>query len=165
MAYFAHESSYVDDGVHIWEWTKIWHFCHVSSWATIGENCNIWQNVFVGGKAVIGNKCKIQNNVSIYDWVTLEDWVFCWPSCVFTNDTNPRAEFPKHGKYVATLVKKWASIGANVTIVCWITVWEYAFIGAGAVVTKDVPPYALMVGVPAKQIGTVDQQWNYTKPL
>lgn len=162
MNYFVDKSSIVDEWANIWEWSKIWHFSHIMWWAIIGKNCGIGQNVFVWSKAIVWNNCKIQNNVSIYDGVTLEDWVFCGPSCVFTNDINPRAEFPKNGEYISTLIKKWASIWANVTLVCGITVWEYSFIAAGAVVTKDVPPYTLVAWVPAKAIWTVDKEWNYT---
>ncbi len=153
---FVHESSYIDDGVYIGKGTKIWHFCHVQEGAVIGENCSLGQNVNISKNVHIGNRVKIQNNVSVYEGVTLEDGVFCGPSMVFTNDLTPRAEFPKgSANYKKTLVKRGASIGANATIVCGHTLGEYCMIAAGAVVTKDVPPHALMAGVPAKQIGYV----------
>jgi len=157
--YFVHESSYVDDGVQIGEGTKIWHFSHVQSGAVIGKGCTLGQNVNVGNNVKIGDYCKIQNNVSIYEGVELEGYVFCGPSMVFTNILNPRCEFPQRGSafYVNTLVKHGASIGANATIVCGNTIGRFAFIAAGAVVTKDVPDYALMVGVPAKRVGWVSR--------
>jgi len=151
--FFAHEAAVIDGGVEIGKGTKIWHFSHILSGSKIGENCNIGQNVVIGPDAVIGNKCKIQNNVSVYKGVTLEDGVFCGPSMVFTNIFNPRAEISKMDQVRPTLVKKGATLGANCTIVCGYTVGRYAFIGAGAVVTKDVLDHALMVGNPAKQIG------------
>ncbi len=151
--FFAHETAIIDDNVTIGEKTKIWHFSHILSGSKIGENCNIGQNVVVGPDAVIGNKCKIQNNVSVYKGVTLEDGVFCGPSMVFTNIYNPRAEIGKMDQVRPTLVKKGTTLGANCTIVCGHTIGQYAFIGAGAVVTKDVPDHALMVGNPAKKIG------------
>jgi len=147
--YFAHESCYIDEPVTIGVGTKIWHFCHILSGATIGDNCSLGQNVNVGGKAIIGNNVKIQNNVSVYDGVILEDNVFCGPSMVFTNDLNPRSQYPKNGDYKKTLVRKGASIGANATIVCGITIGKNAFIGSGAVVTKNVPDYAIVHGTPA----------------
>lgn len=153
--YFIHDSSYVDDNVTIGEGTKIWHFCHIQSGATIGKNCSFGQNVNVGNNVKIGDGVKVQNNVSIYEGVELEDNVFCGPSCVFTNVTTPRAHFPVHGVYKKTLVKEGASLGANSTIVCGNTVGKSAMIAAGAVVTKDVDDYALMAGVPARQIGWV----------
>lgn len=154
--FFVHESSYVDNNVIIGSGTKIWHFSHIQSGAVIGENCTFGQNVNISNNVHIGNNVKIQNNVSVYEGVTLEDGVFCGPSMVFTNDLTPRAEFPKgRENYKKTLVKKGASIGANATIVCGTTLGENCMIAAGAVVTKDVPPYALMAGVPAKQIGWV----------
>ena len=154
MDYFVHESSYVDEPIIIGSGTKIWHFCHIQSGAVIGKNCSLGQNVNVSNNVVIGDYCKIQNNVSLYAGVTLEDYVFCGPSCVFTNDLTPRAKYPKgSGNYVKTLVKEGASIGANATIVCGVTIESWALIGSGAVVTKDVPNHALMVGVPAKQVG------------
>ena len=151
--YFVHPTAVVDEPVDIGEGTKIWHFSHIMKGARIGAKCSLGQNVFVGSRVVIGNNCKIQNNVSIYDLVTLEDNVFCGPSCVFTNDTNPRAAFPKGGVWVPTLVKEGASIGANATIICGITLGKHCFIGAEALVHKDVADYALMVGIPARQIG------------
>ena len=152
---FIHPAAIVDDGVKIGKGTKVWHFSHILSGSKIGENCNIGQNVVIGPDAVIGNKCKIQNNVSIYKGVTLEDGVFCGPSMVFTNIYNPRAEISKMDQVRSTLVKKGATLGANCTIVCGHTIGSHAFIGAGAVVTKNIPDYALMVGNPAKQIGWV----------
>ncbi len=151
--YFVHESSYVDEGARIGRGTKIWHFCHVMPGAEIGERCNLGQNVVVMPGTRIGNNVKIQNNVSIYEGVILEDDVFCGPSCVFTNVLNPRSHVSRKNEYRQTLVKRGATIGANATIVCGITLGEYAFVGAGAVVTADVPPYALMVGVPARRVG------------
>ncbi|MBI4202477.1 MAG: N-acetyltransferase [Chloroflexi bacterium] len=153
--FYVHESSILDPGVRVGKGTRIWHFCHIMSGAEIGEDCNLGQNTFVGRNVKIGNKCKIQNNVSVYEGVTLEDGVFCGPSCVFTNDLNPRALYPKQGDYVPTLVRHGASIGANVTIVCGVTIGRWAFIGAGAVVTNDVPDYALVYGVPAQLRGWV----------
>ncbi len=159
--YFVHESSYIDDDVEIGKGTKIWHFCHIQKGARIGENCSLGQNVNVSNYVKIGNGVKIQNNVSIYEGVALEDYVFCGPSMVFTNDLTPRAKYPKgETKYKKTLVKEGASIGANATIVCGNTIGRYALIAAGAVVTKDVPDYALMVGVPAKQVGWVNEYGN-----
>lgn len=152
--YFCHESSYIDHGAFIGKGTKIWHFCHIQEGAVIGEQCSLGQNVNVGSGARIGNNVKIQNNVSVYGGVELEDGVFCGPSCVFTNDLTPRAESPKgRENYKKTLVKKGASIGANATIVCGITIGKYAMVAAGAVVTKDVPDYTLAAGVPAKWAG------------
>ena len=151
--YFVHESAYVDEGAKVGKGTRIWHFSHIMSGARIGENVSVGQNVNVGGGAVIGNACKIQNNVSIYDKVELEEGVFCGPSMVFTNVYNPRAFISRKHEYRGTLVKKGATIGANATIVCGVTIGRYAFIGAGAVVNSDVLDFALMVGVPAKQIG------------
>ncbi len=151
--YFVHESSYVDDGARIGRGTKVWHFCHVMPGAEIGERCNLGQNVVVMPGTKIHNNVKIQNNVSIYEGVILEDDVFCGPSCVFTNVLNPRSHVSRKDQYRQTLVKRGASIGANATIVCGVTLGEYAFIGAGAVVTSDVPPYGLMVGVPARRVG------------
>lgn len=155
--HFAHETACIDQGSLIGEGTKIWHFCHVMSGARIGTDCVLGQNVYVGGKAVIGNRVKIQNNVSIYDSVIIEDDVFCGPSCVFTNVVNPRSFVERKTEYKETRVKKGVSIGANATLVCGVTIGEYAFIGAGAVVTKDVKPFALMVGVPAIQKGWVSR--------
>ena len=160
--FFIHGSSYVDENVQIGEGTKIWHFSHVQSGASIGENCSIGQNVNIGNNVKIGNHVKIQNNVSVYEGVVLEDYVFCGPSMVFTNIKVPRSKFPQRGTkyYSKTLVKKSASIGANATIICGVTIGEYAMIGSGAVVTKDVPPFALVVGNPAKIIGKVDKKGN-----
>jgi UDP-2-acetamido-3-amino-2,3-dideoxy-glucuronate N-acetyltransferase len=156
MSYFVHESSYIDDNVSIGEGTKIWHFCHVHKGAQIGEKCSLGQNVNVSNNVKMGNGVKIQNNVSVYEGVELEDYVFCGPSMVFTNDLTPRSKYPKGpAGYKRTLVKYGASIGANATIVCGNTIGEWAMIASGAVVTKDVPSYALMAGVPAKQIGWV----------
>lgn len=150
--YFVHESSYIDEGSKIGNGTKIWHFCHVMGGAEIGEGCNIGQNVVVMPGAKIGNNVKIQNNVSIYEGVILEDDVFCGPSCVFTNVSTPRSEVVRRGEYQQTLVRRGSSIGANATVVCGVTLGAYSFVGAGAVVTSDVPPYALMVGVPARRV-------------
>lgn len=159
--YFVHESSYIDDDVEIGEGTKIWHFCHIQKGARIGKNCSLGQNVNVSNHVIIGNNVKIQNNVSVYEGVELEDGVFCGPSCVFTNDLTPRAEFPKGSAgYKKTLVKHGASIGANATIVCGHTIGEYAMVAAGAVVTRDVEPYMLVAGVPAKVVGKVDEEGN-----
>jgi UDP-2-acetamido-3-amino-2,3-dideoxy-glucuronate N-acetyltransferase len=155
--YFVHESSYVDDGARIGKGTKIWHFSHVMPGAVIGERCNLGQNVVVMPGTRIGDNVKVQNNVSIYEGVELEDDVFCGPSCVFTNVLNPRSHVSRKHEYRKTLVRRGASIGANATIVCGVTLGEYAFIGAGAVVTADVPPYALMVGVPARRVGWMCQ--------
>lgn len=156
---FVHLSSYIDENVEIGEGTKIWHFCHIQSGAKIGKNCSLGQNVNVANNVVIGDSCKIQNNVSLYEGVELEDGVFCGPSCVFTNDLTPRAEYPKgRENYRKTLVKKGASIGANATIVCGHTIGRYAMVAAGAVVTKNVPDYALVVGVPARIAGYVDKK-------
>ena len=151
--YFAHATACVDDGVSIGDDTKIWHFSNIMKGTSLGKNCNIGQNVVIGPDAVVGNGCKIQNNVSVYDNVTLEEGVFCGPSMVFTNVYNPRSLIERKNEYRSTLVKKGATLGANCTIVCGVTIGEYAFVGAGAVVNKDVPAYALMVGVPARQIG------------
>jgi UDP-2-acetamido-3-amino-2,3-dideoxy-glucuronate N-acetyltransferase len=153
--YSVHESSYIDEGCTIGEGTKIWHFCHIMSGATIGAACNLGQNVVVSPGVVLGNNVKVQNNVSIYTGVTCEDDVFLGPSMVFTNVTNPRSAVSRKHEYKSTLVKKGASIGANVTIVCGNTIGQHALIGAGSVVTKDVPDFALMVGNPARQIGWV----------
>lgn len=148
-----HETALVDDGAQIGEGTRIWHWVHVCSRVSIGQNCSLGQNVYVGNDVSIGNNVKIQNNVSVYDTVTLEDDVFCGPSMVFTNVINPRSAIERKDEYRPTLVKQGATLGANCTIVCGVTVGEYAFVGAGAVIIRDVPPYALMVGVPARQVG------------
>ena len=159
--FFVHESSYIDNSVEIGENTKIWHFCHIQSGAKIGKNCSLGQNVNISNNVIIGNDVKIQNNVSVYEGVEIEDGVFCGPSCVFTNDLTPRARYPKgHENYKHTLIKEGASIGAIATIICGNTVGRYAMIAAGAVVTKDIPDYALAVGVPAQVVGTVDKQGN-----
>lgn len=157
--YFVHESSYIDDNVEIGEGTKIWHFSHVQSGAKIGKNCVLGQNVNVGNNVVIGNYVKIQNNVSVYEGVTLEDYVFCGPSMVFTNIIDPRSKYPQVGAeyYIKTLVKEGASLGANSTIVCGVTIGRFSFVGAGAVITKDIPDYALVVGNPAKIIGWMSE--------
>lgn len=153
--FFCHESSYIDDGAVIGKGTKIWHFCHILTDTTIGENCSLGQNVMAGPGVTIGNGCKIQNNVALYKGVILEDGVFCGPSCVFTNVTTPRSEVNRQSEYAQTLVRKGTTIGANATIVCGHELGEYCFIAAGAVVTKNVKPHAVMAGVPAKQIGWV----------
>jgi UDP-2-acetamido-3-amino-2,3-dideoxy-glucuronate N-acetyltransferase len=152
-----HPTAIVDEGAQIGEGSRIWHWVHICGQAKIGKACSFGQNVFVGNKVIIGDHCKIQNNVSIYDNVTLEEGVFCGPSMVFTNVYNPRSLVERKNEYRNTLVKKGTTLGANCTIVCGITIGEYAFIGAGAVINKDVKPYALMVGVPAKQIGGMSQ--------
>src|SRR5688572_21668262 len=154
---FIHETAIVDPGAQVGEGTRIWHWVHVCGGAKIGDRCSLGQNVFVGNKVVIGNNARIQNNVSVYDDVTLEDDVFCGPSMVFTNVINPRSHVPRKDEYLHTLVRKGATIGANATIVCGHTVGSYAMVGAGAVVTKDVPDYALVVGTPARQIGWMCQ--------
>ena len=152
---FIHESAYVDEGAQIGAGTRVWHFCHILGGAVIGERCSLGQNVVVMNGTRIGTNVKIQNNVSIYEGVTLEDDVFCGPSMVFTNVINPRSHVSRKNEYRATLVKRGSSIGANATIICGSTLGEFCFIGAGAVVSKDVPPYALMVGVPARRVGWV----------
>lgn len=153
--YFCHESSYIDDNVSIGKGTKIWHFCHVLPGTKIGRNCSLGQNVMAGPDVTIGNGCKIQNNVALYKGVILEDGVFCGPSMVFTNVTTPRSEVNRQNEYAQTLVRKGVTIGANATIVCGHELGEYCFIAAGAVVTRNVKPHAVMAGVPAKQIGWV----------
>ena len=163
--FYLHESSYVDDNVKIKSGTKIWHFSHIQTGAMIGKNCTIGQNVNIGNNVKIGNYVKIQNNVSVYEGVEIEDYVFCGPSMVFTNVLFPRSEFPQRGSeyYNKTLIKKSASIGANSTIVCGNTIGRYAFIGAGAVVTKDIPDYALVVGNPGEIIGWVNKKGERLK--
>lgn len=155
--YFAHDSSFIDNGCSIGKDTKIWHFSHIMSDCTIGESCNIGQNVVVSPGVILGNNVKVQNNVSIYTGVTCDDDVFLGPSCVFTNVTNPRSAVNRRGQYAKTHVGRGASIGANATIVCGHDIGEYAFIGAGAVVTKEVPAYALLVGNPARQVGWMSE--------
>ncbi len=157
MNYTKHETAIVDAGANIGAGTRIWHWVHVSGGAKIGERCSLGQNVYVGNRVVIGNNVKIQNNVSVYDNVTLEDDVFCGPSMVFTNVYNPRSAVTRKDEYRDTVVKRGVTLGANCTIVCGVTIGEFAFVGAGAVVNKDVKPYALMVGVPAKQIGWMSE--------
>jgi UDP-2-acetamido-3-amino-2,3-dideoxy-glucuronate N-acetyltransferase len=159
LAYFAHESAYIDEPCSIGEGTRIWHFSHVQRGARIGKNCVLGQNVNVGNNAVIGDFVKIQNNVSIYEGVELEDYVFCGPSMVFTNVSDPRSKYPQVGAefYKKTLVKEGASLGANATIVCGHTIGRFAFVGAGAVVTKDIPNFALVVGNPGRVVGWVSE--------
>ena len=155
--YSVHSSAIVDDGAQIGECSRVWHFAHVCAGARIGKGVSLGQNVFVGNKVVIGDQCKVQNNVSVYDNVTLEEGVFCGPSMVFTNVYNPRSLIERKNEYRDTLVKRGATLGANCTIVCGVTIGEFAFVGAGAVINKNVKPYALMVGVPARQIGWMSQ--------
>lgn len=157
MTYAVHPSAIVDEGAQIGEGSRIWHFVHVCSGALIGKGVSLGQNVFVGNKVRIGDNCKIQNNVSVYDNVTLEEGVFCGPSMVFTNVYNPRSLIERKNEYRNTLVRKGATLGANCTIVCGTTIGEYSFVGAGAVVNKDVKAYALMVGVPARQVGWMSE--------
>lgn len=157
MSFYQHETAIVDEGAQIGSDSRVWHFVHVCGGAKIGQGVSLGQNVFVGNKVVIGDHCKVQNNVSVYDNVTLEEGVFCGPSMVFTNVYNPRSLIERKDQYRNTLVKKGATLGANCTIVCGVTIGEYSFVGAGAVVNKDVPAYALMVGVPAKQIGWMSE--------
>ena len=160
--FFIHESSFLDENVEIGEGTRIWHFSHIQSGSIIGKNCSIGQNVNISNNVKIGNHVKIQNNVSVYEGVELADYVFCGPSMVFTNIKVPRSEFPQKGSanYVKTIVKKSASIGANASILCGITIGEYAMIGSGSVVIKDVPDYALVIGNPGKVVGLVDKKGN-----
>lgn len=153
----VHESSYVDDGVEIGGGTQIWHFCHVMTGSRIGRDCRIGQNVVIGPRAILGDNVKIQNNVSVYEGVTLEDDVFCGPSMVFTNVVNPRAHVPRRDEFRPTLVRRGATLGANCTILCGTTIGRFAFVAAGAVVTRDVKPYALVAGVPARQIGWMSE--------
>ncbi|MEN8424362.1 UDP-2-acetamido-3-amino-2,3-dideoxy-D-glucuronate N-acetyltransferase [Acinetobacter junii] len=157
MSFYQHETAIVDDGAQIGEGSRVWHFVHVCGGAKIGKGVSLGQNVFVGNRVVIGDHCKVQNNVSVYDNVILEEGVFCGPSMVFTNVYNPRSLIERKDQYRDTLVKKGATLGANCTIVCGVTIGAYAFVGAGAVVNKDIPAYALMVGVPAKQIGWMSE--------
>lgn len=157
MSFYQHETAIVDNGAQIGEDSRVWHFVHVCGGAKIGKGVSLGQNVFVGNRVIIGDHCKVQNNVSVYDNVTLEEGVFCGPSMVFTNVYNPRSLIERKDEYRDTLVKKGATLGANCTIVCGVTIGQYAFVGAGAVVNKDVPDYALMVGVPAKQIGWMSE--------
>ena len=160
--YFCHASSFIDDETSIGEGTKIWHFSHIQSGAKIGRNCSLGQNVNIGNNVIIGNNVKIQNNVSVFEGVELDDYVFCGPSSVFTNIKTPRSEFPQKGSryYLKTKVKRSASIGANATIICGVTIGAYSMIGSGAVVTKNVPDYALVLGNPAKVVGFVDKKGN-----
>lgn len=157
MSYQVHPSAIIDDGAQIGDGSRVWHFVHVCSGARIGKGVSLGQNVFVGNKVIIGDHCKVQNNVSVYDNVTLEEGVFCGPSMVFTNVYNPRSLIERKDQYRNTLVKKGATLGANCTIVCGVTIGEFAFVGAGAVINKDVPAYALMVGVPARQVGWMSE--------
>lgn len=157
MNFYQHETAIVDEGAQIGSDSRVWHFVHVCGGAKIGQGVSLGQNVFVGNKVVIGDHCKVQNNVSVYDNVVLEEGVFCGPSMVFTNVYNPRSLIERKDQYRNTLVKKGATLGANCTIVCGVTIGEYSFVGAGAVINKDVPAYALMVGVPAKQIGWMSE--------
>jgi len=161
--YQAHPTAIIDEGAIIGNGTKIWHFSHIMSGATIGENCTIGQNVLISSQAILGNNVKVQNNVSVYTGVVCEDDVFLGPSCVFTNVINPRSFISRKEEFRPTLVKKGATVGANATIICGVTIGEYAMIGAGAVVTKDVPDYALIVGNPGKQIGWVNKEGNTIK--
>jgi len=163
-SYFLHPSSYVDPGAQIGDKSKIWHFCHISAGAKIGEACILGQNTFVADGVVIGRNCKIQNNVSIYSGTIIEDDVFLGPSCVLTNVTNPRSQVVRHSLYEKTLIRHGASIGANATIVCGIEIGRYAFIAAGAVVTMDVPDYALMMGVPARRCGWMSRHGHRLQP-
>lgn len=157
MSVTIHPSAIIDAGAEIGDGSRVWHFAHICSGARIGQGVSLGQNVFVGNKVIIGDCCKIQNNVSVYDNVTLEEGVFCGPSMVFTNVYNPRSLIERKSEYRNTLVKKGVTLGANCTIVCGTTIGEYAFVGAGAVINKDVPAYALMVGVPARQIGWMSE--------
>lgn len=157
MDYQKHETAIIDKGAQIGDGSRIWHWVHICAGAVIGEDCSFGQNVFVGNRVKIGNNVKIQNNVSVYDNVTLEDDVFCGPSMVFTNVYNPRSAIARKDEYRDTVIKKGATLGANCTIICGVTIGRYAFVGAGAVVNKDVPDYALIVGVPGKQIGWMSE--------
>ncbi len=157
MSHYQHETAIVDPGAVIGDGTRVWHFVHVCGGAVIGGECSLGQNVFVGNRVTIGNNVKIQNNVSVYDNVVLEDDVFCGPSMVFTNVYNPRSAVSRKAEYRDTVVRRGATLGANCTIVCGVTIGEYAFVAAGAVINRDVPPYALMAGVPARRIGWMSQ--------
>lgn len=162
--YFVHESSYIDDNVEIGAGTKIWHFCHIQSGARLGAKCILGQNVNIGNDVVIGNNVKVQNNVSIYTGTIIEDDVFLGPSCVLTNVSNPRSQVVRHSLYEKTLIRRGATVGANATIVCGITLGRYCFIAAGAVVTRDVPDYAFIVGVPGRQKGWMSRHGHVLKP-
>ena len=157
MNYWAHETAIVDEGAQIGAGSKVWQWVHICGGAQVGKSVTLGQNVFVGNKVIIGDQCKIQNNVSVYDNVTLEDGVFCGPSVVFTNVNNPRSLIERKNEYQNTLIKKGATLGANCTILCGVIIREFAFVGAGALINKDVPAYALVVGVPAKQIGWMSE--------
>jgi len=163
MDYFVHESSYVDEGAEIGKGTRIWHFSHILRGAKIGEHCNLGQNVSIAGGTVLGNHVKVQNNVSVYEGTVIEDDVFLGPSCVLTNVTNPRSQVLRKSLYEKTLIRRGASIGANATVVCGITIGRYAFIAAGAVIAKDVPDYALMIGIPARQKGWMSRHGHVLK--
>lgn len=163
QSYFVHDSSYVDEPAHIGTNTKIWHFCHVSKNVTIGNDCSFGQNVFIANDVVIGNRVKVQNNVSIYTGCEIEDEVFLGPSCVLTNVTNPRSQVNRHSLYERTLFRRGCTIGANATIVCGITLGRYSFIGAGTVVTKDCPDYALIIGNPGRQKGWMSRHGHLMK--
>lgn len=157
MSYFRHESAFIDDGAEIGDGSRIWHFVHVCAGARVGRGVVLGQNVYVGGRAIVGNGCKVQNNVSIYDSVILEDGVFCGPSAVFTNVRNPRAAIERKSEYEETRVRSGATLGANCTILCGVTVGRFAFVAAGAVVTRDVADHALVAGVPARQVGWISE--------
>jgi UDP-2-acetamido-3-amino-2,3-dideoxy-glucuronate N-acetyltransferase len=159
-SYFAHETAYIDEGAEIGEGTKIWHFSHICKGAKIGKNCNIGQNVFIAGGAILGDNCKVQNNVSIYAGVIAGNYVFFGPSCVLTNDINPRGMYSKAGHYIETFLEDGVTLGANCTIVCGNRLGKHSLIGSGAVVTKDVEPFSIMVGNPAKKIGEIDEKGN-----
>ena len=163
MSFWVHESAIVDTGANLGDGSRVWHFAHVCAGARIGARVSLGQNVFVANRVTIGDNCKVQNNVSLYDDVTLEEGVFCGPSMVFTNVFNPRAEVSRKDEYRSTLVRRGATIGANATIVCGVTIGEYAFVGAGAVVTHDVAPYALMLGVPARHAGWMSRNGERLK--
>jgi UDP-2-acetamido-3-amino-2,3-dideoxy-glucuronate N-acetyltransferase len=160
MSIQVHKTAIIDEGAEIGDGTRIWHWVHICSKAKIGKNCSFGQNVYIGNDVVIGDGCKVQNNISIYDAVELEDEVFCGPSMVFTNVNNPRAAIERKDKFRRTLVRKGTTIGANATIICGVTLGEYSFIAAGAVVNQDVEPFSLMAGVPAKRIGWMDKEGN-----